>query len=112
MFTKLLITLVAATLIAAVLLDYRQQRLETMHEMARLHRRIDELRQQTWDRQVRIAQALEPRRFGQSLGRSGMAFHPVIPTGVQLDLLRLQPDEPEMDGEPGDGAPEAIHDQP
>ena len=99
MFPKLLVSLLAAAFIAAMVLEYRQQRLEMMHEMAQLHRQIDTLRQETWDLQVRIAGELEPRRLGQALGRSGLALRPLVPTNIEPGLLMMPTpqDEPQPD---------------
>ena len=86
MFTKLLAVIVFVTAVGAALLALRQQRLESMHDMATLHGQMDQDRQATWDCQVRLAEAVEPARLREAIERA------------QLKLQPLPPDDPPLTG--------------
>lgn len=79
MFPKLLIAVALCVAVAAALLSLRQQRLQTMHEIARLHEQMDAARQRTWDLQVRIAQQLEPGALQAALKRASLELEPLVP---------------------------------
>ena len=55
MTAKLMTILLALGLTSLALLGHRQQRIDTAHEMARLHRRCDEIRTSLWDIRSQIA---------------------------------------------------------
>lgn len=63
----LIITVCGATAIA--LLVNRQQRIETAHEMARLHARLVEQRRVLWTLHHEIARQSSPRRVRVVIGR-------------------------------------------
>jgi hypothetical protein len=78
MFAKLLITVLFATAIGAALLGLRQQRMENMHEITRLHNQMDQLRRQTWDLQVRIAAGITPQALEQAVDRGDWLMEPTV----------------------------------
>lgn len=79
MFFKALVAILAVAAVAVVLLGYRQQRFESMHEMAKLHSQINNSRQEIWETQVRIAGRLQPERLAKSIERSKLALQPAVP---------------------------------
>jgi len=80
MFPKLTLAILLAACIGAALLTLRQQRLTMVHEMAQFHRRINDDRQATWDRQVRIHEMLHPRRLQEKIAElPDVVLVPIIP---------------------------------
>jgi len=79
MFTKTLAMIVFATAIAVMLLGYRQERLATMHEMTRLHARLNQSRHSMWDMQVRIADRIEPPKLAKAIERAQLHLEPQTP---------------------------------
>lgn len=73
--------------IAVVLLGMRQERLASMHEMARLHSRMNHSRQAMWDLQVRVAGKTEPTRLTEALERAKLRLEPATP-GAAAALSR------------------------
>lgn len=69
--------LVFTAALGAGLLSLRQQRLETMHEMARLHEAMDESRQRVWGLQVEVAERIEPAELRRALERARLILEPV-----------------------------------
>ncbi|MCE9592217.1 MAG: hypothetical protein K8S99_17060 [Planctomycetes bacterium] len=82
-FTKSLAIITFATVIAVLLLGFRQQRLATMHEMARLHSKMNQSRQTMWDMQVRIADRLDPARLTQAVDRAKLRLEPSTPGAAE-----------------------------
>ncbi|MFA9478355.1 hypothetical protein ACERK3_08605 [Phycisphaerales bacterium AB-hyl4] len=82
MFPKLFVAIVFAAAIGAVLLGLRQHRLEMMHDMVRVHREMDAVRQQTWDLQVRIAERLEPEALRDAVERADLSLEPAVPPAL------------------------------
>ena len=78
MFAKLLTALVLTVLIGSSVFNLRQQRLELMHEVTDIQRRMNRDRQTTWDTQVRIAQRTQPETLREALARAGMAMEPAV----------------------------------
>ena len=78
----------AATLVAAALLHVRQQRFDAMHEMATLHRQMNDHRQALWRWQARIAKATEPPALIQAIARAELALEPVTPQQRGVTLAR------------------------
>ncbi len=85
MITKLITAIVALTIIASVTLAQRHQRLEVMHEMARLHGEINHRRMETWDLQVRIAQRTVPATLRDAIDRTGLVVEPI--TRLRADSM-------------------------
>ena len=94
MFPKLLAVLVGTVVIAAALLAVRQQRLATMHEMAVLHRQVQQQRQALWASQVKIAQRSRPDELRAALARAGVTVEPLATPTPQLPAVASGPDTP------------------
>ena len=88
MYAKLLVLIACATLVAAALLHVRQQRFDAMHEMATLHRQMNDHRQALWRWQARIAKATEPPALIQAIARAELALEPVTPQQRGVTLAR------------------------
>lgn len=82
MLTKLLAVVVCATMVMAVLLGLRQERLRMMHEMARLHSKINASRQEVWDLQVKIAERMEPEFLRAAIARADLQLEPITPDAL------------------------------
>jgi cell division protein FtsL len=79
MFAKLLVIVLAIGLIAAALLMIRQQRLDAVHEMAQIHRRVNEQQTSLWLMRTRIADRCRPDRIREAAQELGVEWRP-IPT--------------------------------
>lgn len=98
MYPKLFVAIVFAVGIGAVLLGLRQQRLETMHDMVRMHREMDAVHQQTWDMQVRIANQLEPEMLREAVEQAQLTLEPVAPPAMAVPVpVRRHPRVAEME---------------
>lgn len=82
-FTKALAIIAVATVIAVLLLGFRQQRLASMNEMARLHAQMNHSRHAMWDSQVRIADQLDPVRLTQAIERAQLQLEPATPGAAE-----------------------------
>ena len=78
MFGKLLLVLVTMAATGAALLGMRADRLAAEHEIAKLHRAIDENRRAVWDAQVRVADAAGPEALRETLAGTGLEFEAVV----------------------------------
>src|SRR5262245_37206571 len=87
MFARTLVVIVCATAIGVGLLGMRQQRLTTMHEMARLRDQMDESRKGTWDMQVRIAARMDPPKLAKAIERAKLRLEPTTPNAVRNTQL-------------------------
>src|SRR5689334_17146010 len=83
MFIKGLAVIIFVVGIAVVLLGMRQERLASMHEMARLHAQMNRSRQAMWDRQVRVADKTEPKKLTQALERAKLRLEPATPGAAE-----------------------------
>jgi hypothetical protein len=79
MAAKLLVLILFVTVTAAVVLGYRQQRMQSMHEMALMHAKIDRSRQKMWETQTQIARQLEPKTLQAAVQRAQIAVEPLVP---------------------------------
>ncbi|QQE11138.1 hypothetical protein JD969_16785 [Planctomycetota bacterium] len=78
MFARMLIAIILAAGIGVGLLSLRQQRLEIMNEMTAEHRKVDKIRRNIWDVQVRIAEKAKPSEVERVIKKSELAFEPVV----------------------------------
>lgn len=83
MFTRGLVVIVLAVVVAVVLLSLRQQRLAMMHDIAKLRDKMDASRQATWDMQIRIASRIDPPRLVKAIERAKLHLEPTTPGAVQ-----------------------------
>ncbi len=86
MYAKLFVTVLAATALGAGLLGLRQQRLQTMHEMAELHADMDRPRRDTWDLQIEIGEKIEPDRLREAIDRNQLVMEPSTRAPDSADL--------------------------
>ena len=91
-FGKALFTLISLVIVAAVLLTMRQQRFETMHEMAQLHRQMNDDRQRLWNLQTDISRRLEPDALRAAMVRAQLTIEPLRPrmahpSGLPLNTM-------------------------
>lgn len=86
MFLKSLTLIVFIAAVAVLVLSYRQQRLEMMNEMTRLHRQIDHSRQKMWDLQVKIADHIDPAALAKAIDRAHLKLESSTPhTGLPAE---------------------------
>ncbi len=78
MFAKLLAVIAVMVATACALLAARHERLEEGHRMAKLHRRLIECEQETWELERLIADRCRPEALRRTLGESGGAWAPVV----------------------------------
>ncbi|MHC5022649.1 MAG: hypothetical protein ACYTGG_01890 [Planctomycetota bacterium] len=83
LFLKLLVSILAAGVIATCLLVIRQRQIDTVHEIARVHARLGQQERMLWDFQVQIARRCQPDLIRDSIGRLGNAWVPLPTTGHQ-----------------------------
>ena len=80
---KLLICLISATLIAAVMLQLRQQRLELSYETTELHDQIRSQQGRLWSQQLLIASCTAPNAINQTVDMEGLQLVPQSnPVGI------------------------------
>lgn len=80
MFPRLLLCCVFIAASAATLLTFRHARLQTLHDMGRLHASMNTTRTATWDLQVRIAEATHPHALRAAIVRARLHLEPVPTT--------------------------------
>ena len=78
MFARILVTIVLGVGIAVGLLTLRQQELEIMHDMTKMHKKIDETRREIWDLKVKIAQESTPSELKAVLQKADMKMKPIV----------------------------------
>lgn len=78
MTARVAVLILAALTVGLWLLALRQQRFALAHDMARLHRQIDEHRRDLWDQQERITAMLEPSTLRRAIARTGLDMDPVV----------------------------------
>ena len=98
MFFKSLILAIAGVGVAASMLAMRQQRFDTAHEMAVLHKQIDNARRSMWDQQVKISNEVQPAKLEASIARSGLKLEPLVQV-------------PDRTAPPASGAPTRVADR-
>ncbi len=85
MFPKLLVIIIVMGATACALLVNRQQRIDTAHETARIHREILRQQQRCWELRRDIAVESQPDRVRAALGEVAGAWLPiVVPTPAPL----------------------------
>jgi cell division protein FtsL len=89
---KLLICLASATLLAAVILQLRQQRLELSYETAELHDQIRGQQSRLWDQQLRIASCTAPNAISQTINLKGLKL---VPENESVSLASDTSDTPD-----------------
>ena len=69
---KLLLCTLAAAVLAACVLQLRQQRLQIHYQTAELHEQIREQQAKLWYQQVQIAQVTAPNAIARSVNTHGL----------------------------------------
>ncbi len=82
---KLLVCLVCAAVLAAGMLQLRQQRRELAYQCSRLHSQIVELQIELWNQQLEIATATAPDAIEQTVGRYNLSLVPSNPDLSAID---------------------------
>ena len=80
MMLRLVMVVVAAAAIGAVVLGLRQQRLQLMHEITKMHGQMNRQRHDIWDLQIRIADRLEPERLRHAVAGADLDVEPITPS--------------------------------
>ncbi len=78
MFGKLLLIIIVMGVTACALLVNRQQRIDTAHRAAQLHREILRQRQQCWAIRRDIAFESQPERVRAALAEVGGEWSPIV----------------------------------
>lgn len=81
MFPKLVALTVMMVLLAAGMLQLRQNRLELSSRTASIHARIIRARHDLWQEQTRAAEQLNPIALQRRIDDAELAFEPIKPDG-------------------------------
>lgn len=76
---KLLVALISGLVVAAVMLQMRQQRLELSHECSRLHEQIEDAQIRLWNQQLQIATYTTPNAIRQTVKHYDISLVPSKP---------------------------------
>ena len=76
---KLLTCLISGLLIAAVVMQLRQQRLDLSYQNNKLHNQIEARQAKLWNQQLRIAALSAPRAVIQNVGQHQLDMVPATP---------------------------------
>ena len=79
---KLLLCLIFAVVIAAVMLQLRQQRLELDHQANMLHNSIEAQQAKLWSQQLQIAVYTAPNAISKTVGDKNLKLVPQSPQHV------------------------------
>jgi cell division protein FtsL len=90
---KLLLCLVTTMLLAVLLLQLRQQRLELNYQTNKLHAQIEAQQARLWNQQLQIAIYTAPNAIVQTVANNDLKMVPQTP---------LPPNAPEWIDYPGD----------
>ncbi len=77
MFGKLIIVILAVGATGAALLDLRQRRTETIHQISKCYRQMAQTRYDLWRSRSRVAEQLEPKRLRELIARAQLTLEPV-----------------------------------
>ncbi|MEC9372941.1 MAG: hypothetical protein VYC34_03820 [Planctomycetota bacterium] len=71
MHAKLIALVLGVAAVASALLAVRQQRIQSAHELAQIHRKMMACDESLWRMRVAIARRLEPRRIDPAINALG-----------------------------------------
>ena len=92
---KLLLGLFCSVLLAVVMLQLRQQRLELNHQANTLHNRIEAQQAKLWNQQLQIAVYTAPNAISQTVGAHDLKLVPQSPTHVgPSNWMNMKPPTP------------------
>jgi len=78
MFAKLLVVILVMAATACALLINRQQRIDTVHRTARVHRQLLTQQQRLWTLRRDIAVESQPDRIREAVGEIGGEWAPIV----------------------------------
>lgn len=78
MFLRCIALIVCVTAIAGLVLVIRQQRVQTLNEMAILHRQAVRTRYEIWGLQGKVAGQMHPQRLRDSIARAHLELEPAL----------------------------------
>jgi cell division protein FtsL len=76
---KLLLCLTSAMLLAVLMLQLRQQKLELNHQANKLHNQIEAQQAKLWNQQLQIAVYTAPNAIQQTVGQQQLKLVPRSP---------------------------------
>jgi len=76
---KLLLCLTSAVLIAAAMLQLREQKRELSYQISKVHTQIESRQAKLWSQQLQIAIYTAPNAISKTVGSQGMKFGPPKP---------------------------------
>ena len=79
---KLLLCLVCCVVLATLMLQLRQQRLELNHQANKLHNQIEAQQAKLWNQQLQIAVYTAPNAISETVGAHDLKLVPQSPTHV------------------------------
>ncbi len=79
---KLFLSLVAFALIAAAMLQLREQKRELGYEINQLHSQIENRQATLWNQQLQIAIYTAPNAIAQTIGNNDLKLAPPKPSGA------------------------------
>ena len=82
---KLLLCLSSAMLLAVLMLQLRQQKLELNHQANKLHNQIEAQQAKLWNQQLQIAVYTAPNAISQTVGNQKLNMTSPIPRGSKLE---------------------------
>ncbi len=81
MFAKLMLVILVMAATACALLVNRQQRLDTAHRAAQVHRELLKQQQRVWTLRRDIAIESQPDRIREAIGEIGGQWSPIVIPG-------------------------------
>lgn len=97
MFAKLMLIITAVGATACALLVIRQQRIDTFHEMSRIHQRLLGHERTLWELRAGIAERCRPAQVRLSVNQVGGEWESIparpVPQRPDLGLVRQAPAE-------------------
>ena len=84
---KLLLCLACSVVIAVVMLQLRQQRLELNHQANTLHNKIESQQARLWSQQLQIAVYTAPNAISKTVGDKNLKLVPQSPQHVGPNWL-------------------------
>ncbi len=76
---KLLICIFCCTLLGAIMIELRQQRLELNFQSNRLHNQIEQSQSKLWNQQLQIAVYTAPNAISETVGKRDLKMVPQTP---------------------------------
>jgi cell division protein FtsL len=96
---KLLLCLSTSMILAVLILQLRQQKLELSHEVNQLHNAIEAQQSKLWNQQLQIAVVTAPNAIAQTVHTHDLKMVPRSPLPAQaaawIDTGELNPDAEE-----------------